>query len=61
MATRKNKKKLVDLPPKGRRNRDPISGASGSHPIETGTGALIAGAASGLAVGAIGGPVGASS
>jgi uncharacterized protein YcfJ len=57
--SRETKKKTVDLPPKGRRNRDPITGASGSHPVETGAGALIGGAASGLVVGALGGPVGA--
>jgi hypothetical protein len=60
MATKKEKKdKTVDLPPKGPTNPDPLSGASGSHPIETGVGAAVGGAAAGLAVGALGGPVGA--
>src|SRR6188474_1753583 len=38
-------------------NRDPISGAPGSHPIGTGVGAT-GGAMAGAAVGAVGGPVG---
>jgi hypothetical protein len=49
--------KKVDLPPKGRRNPDPITDAPGSHPIETGIGAALAGTAAGLAAGAVGGPV----
>jgi hypothetical protein len=49
--------KKVDLPPKGRRNPDPITDAPGSHPIETGIGAALVGAASGLGVGAVAGPV----
>jgi hypothetical protein len=57
--TRKEKAKTVDLPPKGARNPDPLSGASGAHPIETGVGAAVAGAATGLTIGALGGPVGA--
>jgi hypothetical protein len=64
MATRKKivrkmKEKTVDLPPKGPRNTDPLSGAPGAHPIETGVGAALGGAGAGLAVGAFGGPVGA--
>lgn len=39
-------------------NRDPITGASGSHPVGTGIGAAGGGAA-GAAIGAIGGPIGA--
>jgi uncharacterized protein (TIGR02271 family) len=58
-ATKKDKEKSVDLPPKGPRNTDPLSGAAGAHPIETGVGAAVGGAAAGLAVGALGGPVGA--
>lgn len=58
-TTHSERKKKVDLPPKGPRNTDPLSGAAGAHPIETGTGALVAGATAGLAGGAIGGPVGA--
>ncbi|HLP84092.1 MAG TPA: PA2169 family four-helix-bundle protein [Phycisphaerales bacterium] len=38
-------------------NRDPITGAPGSHPVGTGTGAAI-GATVGGVVGAIGGPIG---
>jgi hypothetical protein len=57
--TKKAKEKSVDLPPTGARNPDPLSGASGAHPIETGAGAAVGGAAAGLAIGALGGPVGA--
>ncbi len=39
-------------------NRDPISGAPGSHPIGTGIGALLAGAATGAVAGTVVGPVG---
>jgi hypothetical protein len=60
MAAKKNREKKVDLPPTGERNADPISGASGSHPIEAGVGAAVIGAASGIAVGAATGPVGAA-
>ncbi len=62
MATTKNRddKKTVDLPPHGPRNPDPITDAPGSHPIETGVGAVLGGAASGLAVGTLtAGPIGA--
>jgi hypothetical protein len=52
--------KKVDLPPKGRRNADPVTDQPGSHPIETGVGAALAGAASGLAAGAVGGPIAAA-
>ena len=38
-------------------NRDPISGAPGSHPIGTGVGAT-GGAVAGASIGAVGGPVG---
>src|SRR5262245_31167507 len=58
-ATKKDKEKSVDLPPKGPRNPDPLTDAAGAHPIETGVGATLGGAAAGLAVGAAGGPVGA--
>lgn len=40
-------------------NRDPITGASGSHPVGTGLGAIGAGAAGGAAGGLVAGPVGA--
>jgi hypothetical protein len=57
MATKTVPEKKIDLPPKGNRNADPITDAPGSHPIETGIGALAAGAAIGLAVSAVAGPV----
>src|SRR5437660_4629980 len=50
--------KSADLPPKGPSNPDPITGAPGSHPIETGVGAAVGGAATGMAVGSVAGPVG---
>lgn len=39
-------------------NRDPITGAPGSHPVGTGIGAAAGGAATGAAVGSVAGPVG---
>jgi hypothetical protein len=60
MATQIVPEKKIDLPPKGNRNADPITDAPGSHPIETGIGALAAGAVSGLAVSAVAGPVAAA-
>ena len=39
-------------------NRDPISGASGAHPVGTGLGALVGGAAAGAVTGTVAGPVG---
>jgi len=39
-------------------NRDPITGAPGSHPIGTGLGAAAGGIAAGAAVGTVAGPVG---
>ncbi len=39
-------------------NRDPISGAPGSHPVGTGVGAAAGGMATGAAVGTVAGPVG---
>jgi hypothetical protein len=60
MATKLENEKKVDLPPKGSRNADPITGTPGSHPIETGLGAAAAGAVSGMAVGAVAGPVAAA-
>lgn len=55
-----------DLSDKNPKNRDPISGAPGSHPVGTGlgaaaggaAGAAAAGAAAGAGFGAVGGPVG---
>ena len=52
-SKKKDPEKTVDLPPHGSRNPDPITDQPGSHPIETGIGALIGGAASGMAVGAV--------
>ena len=60
MRTRVSPEKKFDLPPKGKRNADPITNASGSHPIETGIGAAVAGAATGMAAGAVAGPVAAA-
>ncbi len=39
-------------------NKDPITGAPGSHPIGTGLGAIGVGAATGAAGGAVAGPIG---
>ena len=39
-------------------NRDPITGAPGSHPVGTGVGAALGGAAAGAATGTVAGPVG---
>lgn len=39
-------------------HRDPISGAPGVHPVGTGAGALLGGAAAGAAAGTVVGPVG---
>jgi len=39
-------------------NRDPLSGAPGSHPVGTGVGAVAGGVAAGAAVGTVAGPVG---
>ncbi len=39
-------------------NRDPISGATGSHPVGTGLGAVAGGAATGAVVGSVAGPIG---
>jgi len=41
-------------------NRDPITGAPGSHPVGTGIGAAAGGVATGAAVGAVAGPIGAA-
>ncbi len=40
-------------------NRDPITGAPGSHPVGVGVGAATGGAAAGAAAGAVAGPAGA--
>ena len=39
-------------------NRDPISGAPGSHPVGTGIGAAVGGAVAGAAAGTVVGPAG---
>ena len=39
-------------------NRDPITGAPGSHPVGTGVGAALGGAAAGAVTGTMAGPVG---
>ena len=43
---------------RGDANRDPITGAPGSHPVGTGIGAALGGAAAGAATGTLAGPVG---
>lgn len=58
MASKKDTKKKVDVPSKGSRNPDPIKRAPGSHPVETGVGAAIEGAATSAAVGTVAGPAG---
>ena len=42
----------------GSENRDPLSGATGAHPVGTGVGAALGGAAAGAAVGTVAGPIG---
>lgn len=42
----------------GEANRDPLTGAPGSHPVGSGLGAAVGGAAAGAALGTIAGPVG---
>jgi hypothetical protein len=49
----------VDEERRGRdANRDPITGAPGSHPVGTGLGAAAGGMAAGAATGTVAGPVG---
>src|SRR5207247_2431812 len=52
--------KKIDLPPRGNRNPDPITGEAGAHPIETGVGAALGGAGVGFVSGIAGGPIGAT-
>ena len=47
-----------NTPDKGSANRDPITGAPGSHPVGTGVGAAAGGMAAGAAAGTVAGPVG---
>jgi hypothetical protein len=49
--------KTPGLDPTPDANRDPITGAPGSHPIGTGVGALAGGVAAGAAIGTMAGPV----
>ena len=53
-----SREKVVLEDEKGDANRDPITGAPGSHPVATGIGSAAAGTA-GAALGAMAGPVGA--
>src|SRR5688572_24339341 len=56
--TKQKKAQAPTSPDAPDRNRDPISGASGAHPIGTGAGAA-SGAVTGAAIGTVvGGPVG---
>ena len=48
----------TDTPVRDNLNRDPLSGAPGSHPVGTGVGAALGGAAAGAAAGTVVGPVG---
>ena len=51
-----NERKGLD--PRPDANRDPITGAAGSHPVGTGVGAVAGGLAAGAAAGTVAGPVG---
>lgn len=42
----------------GDANRDPLTGAAGSHPVGTGVGAALGGVAAGAVAGTVAGPVG---
>jgi hypothetical protein len=57
MATRRDEPKKQEARDA---NRDPITGAPGSHPVGTGVGAAAGGAAAGAAAGMAAGPVGAA-
>ena len=48
----------MDTTTKTDANRDPITGAPGSHPVGTGVGAAVGGIAAGAAAGSVAGPVG---
>ena len=48
----------MDKYDKNDKNRDPITGAVGSHPVGTGVGAVAGGIAAGAAAGTVAGPVG---
>ena len=49
---------MVNKPISNDPNLDPLSGATGAHPVGTGVGAAVGGAAAGAAVGTVAGPVG---
>jgi hypothetical protein len=48
----------VEKPASNDLHLDPLSGATGAHPVGTGVGAAVGGAAAGAAVGTVAGPVG---
>ena len=48
----------TDTPVEANANRDPLSGAAGSHPVGTGVGAALGGTAAGAVAGSVVGPVG---
>jgi hypothetical protein len=48
----------IDKPVSTDLNLDPLSGATGAHPVGTGLGAAAGGAAAGAAVGTVAGPLG---
>ncbi|MEO5881676.1 MAG: hypothetical protein ABIQ06_04620 [Caldimonas sp.] len=49
---------MKETTPRTDANRDPITGAAGSHPVGTGVGAVVGGAVAGAATGTVAGPVG---
>lgn len=48
----------TDTPVESNANRDPLSGAAGSHPVGTGVGAALGATAAGAVAGSVVGPVG---
>jgi hypothetical protein len=54
----KEEKQTMKSRDDARQNRDPITGAPGSHPVGTGVGAVAGGVAAGAAAGSVAGPVG---
>ena len=53
-----NERPVAKGDPKRDANRDPITGAPGSHPVGTGVGAAAGAVGAGAAVGSVAGPVG---
>ena len=54
-----NNSRIIDTTTTDRdANRDPLTGAPGSHPVGTGLGAVAGGLAAGAAAGTVVGPVG---